>query len=281
MRKKETVNEMKNETKIENKETQDKNISGNVAPTESKLSEKDNSPVERPGTDNNCYTDFSSAGTEIVSDDRGGCQEKYENVFDRLSRINVNDKIELKNRMKYLSWAYAWGEAKKHYPQMTSKVYETESGMNYFTDGRTCWVKVGVTIEGLEYIEYYPVIDYRNASIPLAKVTSFDVNTSIQRGLTKAIARHGLGLYIYSGEDLPEGQGALEEKRQPLSNEILSILISEIENYEEQAEKLKQGIITNYKVRDLSELTELEARQAINRLKNFKRQSTKEKSEEN
>ena len=65
-------------------------------------------------------------------------------------------------------------------------------------------MKTGVTIEGLEHIEYLPVMDFRNASIPADKVTSFDVNKAIQRSLTKAAARHGLGLYIYAGEDLPE-----------------------------------------------------------------------------
>ena len=63
-----------------------------------------------------------------------------------------------------------------------------------------------VTIEGLEHIEYLPVMDFRNNSIPSDKVTSFDVNKAIQRSLTKACARHGLGLYIYAGEDLPEDE---------------------------------------------------------------------------
>ena len=84
-------------------------------------------------------------------------------------------------------------------------------GRNFHTDGRTCWVKTGVTVEGIEHIEYLPVMDFRNASILLDKVTSFDVNKAIQRSLTKAVARHGLGLYIYAGEDLPDA--ADEEKR--------------------------------------------------------------------
>jgi hypothetical protein len=65
-------------------------------------------------------------------------------------------------------------------------------------------VKTGITIGGLEHIEYLPIMDYNNRSIPLEKVTSFDMNKAIQRSLTKAAARHGLGLYIYAGEDLPE-----------------------------------------------------------------------------
>ena len=125
-------------------------------------------------------------------------------IFETLFEINVNERVEKKNGLSYLSWAYAWAEVKKLYPSANYKVYETESGCIYFTDGKTCWVKTGVTIDDLEHIEYLPVMDYRNRSILLENVTSFDVNKSIQRSLTKALARHGLGLYIYAGEDLPE-----------------------------------------------------------------------------
>jgi len=125
-------------------------------------------------------------------------------IFATLNSVNCNEHTEKKNGLTYLSWAWAWAEVKKRYPTANYTIYENAEGWNYFTDGRTCWVKTGVTIEGLEHIEYLPVMDYRNASIPLEKVTSFDVNKAIQRSLTKAAARHGLGLYIYAGEDLPE-----------------------------------------------------------------------------
>ena len=132
--------------------------------------------------------------------------EKKISVFEVLSAINVNEHTEKKNGLTYLSWAWAWQEVKKHYPDAFYTIYENKDGLNYHTDGRTCWVKTGVTIDGLEHIEYLPVMDYRNASITVDKVTSFDVNKAIQRSLTKAVARHGLGLYIYAGEDLPEGE---------------------------------------------------------------------------
>lgn len=135
-------------------------------------------------------------------------------VFATLSAININDKTEKKGKLTYLSWAWAWGKLKENYPLATSTIYEreTEYGpVNYFTDGKYCWVKTGVTIEGLEHIEELPVMDNYNHSIPLEKITSFDINTAIQRSLTKAIARHGLGLYIFAGEDLPEVEQ--EEKK--------------------------------------------------------------------
>ena len=126
------------------------------------------------------------------------------NYFNELNKIDVSAKVEKKNGLSYLSWAWAWAELKKRYPDSNYTIYEDHAGNFYHNDGHTCWVKVGVTVNGLEHTEYLPVMDYRNNSIPVDKVTSFDVNKAIQRALTKAVARHGLGLYIYAGEDLPE-----------------------------------------------------------------------------
>ena len=140
------------------------------------------------------------------------------NDFAELNSVNVNDMTERKNGLTYLSWANAWGEVKKRHPDATYTIYENPDGWFYFTDGRTCWVKTGVTVCGIEHIEYLPVMDNRNASIPLEKLTSFDVNKAIQRSLTKACARHGLGLYIYAGEDLPEEEA--KAAKSDLENKI-------------------------------------------------------------
>lgn len=131
-----------------------------------------------------------------------------DNYFNDLYAVNVNERAEKKNNLTYLSWAWAWAEVKKRHPDAIYTVYENADGWNYFTDGRTCWVKTGVTICGIEHIEYLPVMDYRNKSIPFESLTSTDVNKAIQRSLTKACARHGLGLYIYAGEDLPEEEAS-------------------------------------------------------------------------
>lgn len=128
-----------------------------------------------------------------------------ENYFKTLNEVNVGEHIEKKNGLSYLSWVWAWGELKKLFPTATYTIYENADGLFYHTDGKTAWVKTGVTVEGIEHIEYLPVMDYRNKSIPLESITSFDVNKAIRRSLTKAVARHGLGLYIYAGEDLPDG----------------------------------------------------------------------------
>lgn len=131
-------------------------------------------------------------------------EKARKSVFDTLNSINCNGKVEKKNGLTYLSWSFAWEEVKKHYPDSFYTIYENGDGIPYFTDGRTCWVKTGVTIEGLEHVEYLPIMDFKNRSVPLEAVTSMDMNKAIQRSLTKACARHGLGLYIYAGEDLPE-----------------------------------------------------------------------------
>ena len=138
-----------------------------------------------------------------------------DNYFSKLNSINCNDKTEKKNGLTYLAWAYAWGEVKKLFPDATYTIYENAQGWFYHTDGNTCWVKTGVTINGIEHIEYLPVMDFKNRSIPVEQVTSFDVNKAIQRSLTKAVARHGLGLYIYAGEDLPDEGEQQEVPSQP------------------------------------------------------------------
>lgn len=143
-------------------------------------------------------------------------QAKKQSVFAVLSAIDVSEHVETKKaggvELSYLSWAWAWHICKEHYPDAFYTIYENGAGRPYFDDGRTCWVKTGVTIAGQEHIEYLPVMDYRNLSIPVDRVTSMDMNKSIQRSLTKALARHGLGLYIYAGEDLPWTEEQAKER---------------------------------------------------------------------
>lgn len=146
------------------------------------------------------------------------------NYFERLNEIDCNGLTESKpggneKKLTYLSWAHAWRELKKLFPKSYYTIYENQNEWNYFTDGRYCWVKTGVTVvddDGteVEHIEELPVLDYKNKSIPVDMVNSFDINTSIQRSLTKAVARHGLGLYIYAGEDIPNESSMSVAERQ-------------------------------------------------------------------
>lgn len=128
---------------------------------------------------------------------------KEKSVFEQLSALNLSSKTEKRGNLTYLSWSHAWGACKKLFPDMSRTVYESDTHMNYFTDGSTAWVKVGVTIQGQEHIDYLPVMDMRNQSVPLANITSMQVNKTIQRSTVKALALHGLALNIYAKEDFP------------------------------------------------------------------------------
>jgi hypothetical protein len=128
-----------------------------------------------------------------------------DSIFKTLSDVSIAGKTERKGNLDYLSWASAWSLLKKHYPNAQRVVYEDpHTGLNFFTDGRTAYVKVGIIVDGLEHIDYLPIMDYRNAAIQVDKITSFEVNKTIQRSTAKAIALHGLGLSLWIGEDVAE-----------------------------------------------------------------------------
>jgi len=123
-----------------------------------------------------------------------------------LLKLNVNEHTEKKNGLTYLSWAWAWAEVLKVDPAATFKVemYANAAGsvMPYMDLGNSSMVWVTVTIFGKPITCQLPILDFRNKPIP--SPNAFDVNTSIMRCLAKGVALHGLGLYIYAGEDLPE-----------------------------------------------------------------------------
>lgn len=127
--------------------------------------------------------------------------------FEEVMKINVNDKTEKKGNLTYLSWAWAWAEFKKLYPDATYSV-KMFDGLPYVHDGDTGYmVFTSVTAEGITYDMWLPVMDARNKT--LMNATMFDINKTIMRCLAKNLAMFGLGLYIYAGEDLPEDeQGA-------------------------------------------------------------------------
>ena len=170
--------------------------------------------------------------------------EKAEkSVFETLNSISFEDKVDKKGNVSYIPWAEAWSELKKHYPDSFRTIYEHDTQFgpcNYFTDGRFCWVKVGVTVEGREEVEELAVMDYRNAAIPLNQITSANVINAIQRCGTKAIARHGLGLHIYRGEDTPDEEAEKKKREEELK------LIKE--SQEETKGKNIGGVVTSGKL---------------------------------
>ena len=152
-------------------------------------------------------------------------EQMNEDPYIVLSKINVGEHIEKKNGLSYLSWAWAWDTFIRIYPMSETTINRPENGMPYWTDGNTCWVDVSVILkyknstgyqDARKRSEVFPIMNYNNKSIPADKVTSFDVNTALQRAWTKCIARHGLGFYIYAGQDLPNDEA--EEKKETEAN---------------------------------------------------------------
>jgi hypothetical protein len=125
-----------------------------------------------------------------------------ENYYEKLAKIDVNEHVEKKGKFSYLSWAWAVDVLRKSDPQATWEVIRF-NGMPFMETKLGYFVEVAVTVQGITLSQIHPVLDNNNK--PIAQPSSFQINTSIQRALVKAIALHGLGLYIYAGEDLPEG----------------------------------------------------------------------------
>lgn len=147
-------------------------------------------------------------------------------VFETLNAVDVSDKVKQKNGLSYLSWASTLAEVKKKYPDASFKVYPQimdEHGNTRFwhDDGKTGWVEVGVTINGVECIESLAIMDFKNKSIPAENITSVDANKSMKRCLVKACALHGLGLYIYEGEDLPEEASKTNELKAKIKELVI------------------------------------------------------------
>jgi acetylornithine deacetylase/succinyl-diaminopimelate desuccinylase-like protein len=128
-----------------------------------------------------------------------------------LLKLNVQDHVEKKNGLTYLSWAWAWAEALKADPTATFHVdtFQRADGTTipYMDINGTAMVWVRTTLFGKEMTCMLPVMDHRNK--PIQNPDAFQVNTAIMRCLTKCLAMHGLGLYIYAGEDLPEDDGVV------------------------------------------------------------------------
>lgn len=146
------------------------------------------------------------------------CKEIREK-FQELYSLNVNEYVEKKDKLSYLSWSFAWAEFKKIYPDATYCVCKDENGRCYFGDENIGYmVYTNVTAGGLTYEMWLPVMDNNNKSMKLKpytyatkygektveSISMFDINKAVMRCLTKNLAMFGLGLYIYAGEDLPE-----------------------------------------------------------------------------
>lgn len=134
-----------------------------------------------------------------------------------LLKLNVNEHTEKKNNLTYLSWAWAWAEALKADSDASFHVH-TFADKPYMDVNGTAMVWVTVKMFGKPMTCMLPVMDYRNKCV--TNPDAFAVNTSIMRCMTKALALHGLGLYIYAGEDLPEGESDAKAEKDIASLEL-------------------------------------------------------------
>jgi hypothetical protein len=168
-----------------------------------------------------------------------------------LSAIDCSKHVEKKGNLSYLSWAWAWSTLMEHYPD-ASYTYCPPS----FLENGTCEVNVSVTIEGKTHSMWLPCMDNRNKS--LANPSSRDISDARMRCLVKAIAMHGLGAYIYAGEDLPQAvQTAVVSEDQA---EEIKMLLAE---YEIDVKKF----LSHFKSSSVDEMLAVHYSKAINALK--------------
>ncbi len=156
-------------------------------------------------------------------------------VFQTLNEYDISEHIKKKDKIIYLPWSKAWMILKTLYPDSEVEVienagYDSDDVVRYFTDGKTAWVKVAITIKGHTETESLAIMDFRNKSIPMANITSADVEKSIKRCMVKCAALHGLGLSLWTGEEL--SSAAREKKENDLDGikqEILVIVNGKLE----------------------------------------------------
>lgn len=189
-------------------------------------------------------------------------------IFETLNAINVNEHTEKKNGLTYLSWAWAISELFKHYPKSSYEVIRDEqTGYNYHTDGKTAWVETSVTVRSDDETKtlgmWLPVMNFKNQSIPVDSITSTDVNKALMRCITKNISVHGLGFYIYAGEDLPEEEQTplpdMKQAKKAVDNYTDESLVDAatvniIKEALKKAGKSEKGCLEYYNVKDFSEL---------------------------
>lgn len=202
--------------------------------------------------------------------------EQSKTFFEKLNAVNVNDKVEKKNGLNYLSWAFAWMELKKVFPDATYQIRQFDGKPYLYDENLGYMVMTEMTVDGITHEMWLPVMDgankamkdkpyiykVKNQSFKYAKLneadgkyydrygteqtefiekevsaaTMFDINTAIMRCLTKNISMFGLGLYIYAGEDLPEES---EEKKKEAEEQ---------KKAEAEAKKIETQIIPSAKV---------------------------------
>ena len=182
-----------------------------------------------------------------------------ENYFAELAKIDVAEHIEKKGKFSYLSWAWAVGVLRNHDPEATWEVIRFDN-MPYMKTECGYFVEVAVTMKGITLSQIHPVLNNQNK--PIAQPNAFEINTSIQRCLVKAIALHGLGLYIYAGEDLPIDNTPPE----PITSQEVGILKTRILDLAQLRNIKAEDVYKTLKLTDITKLLSNEAQELIKKL---------------
>jgi hypothetical protein len=181
------------------------------------------------------------------------------NYFAELSKIDVSEHIEKKGKFSYLSWAWAVDQLRKKHPDATWEVIRF-NGMPFMQTECGYFVEVAVTVNGVTLSQIHPVLD--NFNKPIAKPNSFQINTSIQRCLVKAIALHGLGLYIYAGEDLPMDTN----DSTPITSQEIGILKTKVLEFAKLRNKTEDDVYDVLKISNIENLSSADAQTIITKI---------------
>ncbi|MGH0945151.1 DUF1071 domain-containing protein [Bacillus mycoides] len=193
-----------------------------------------------------------------------------ENYFSKLAQIDCSEHVEKKGRFSYLSWAWAVKKLREVDPTATWEVKRFD-GVPYLKTDCGYFVEVEVTVQGLPLSQIHPILNNQNK--PIAEPNSFDINTSIQHCLVKAIALHGLGLYIYAGEDLPEIQ------EDPISSQQVGAIKLNIKKLATLRKVDEDTIKGHLSITETTELTKTQADEVIKKLTKWVKKAEKETEE--
>jgi hypothetical protein len=195
-----------------------------------------------------------------------------DSTFACLNQLNVSEHLEKKGEFNYLSWPFAVAQLRL---ADATAVWEVRrfKGLPYLKTEVGFFVEVAVTLQGLTLSQIHPVLDGRNR--PLLEPTAFDINTSIQRCLVKAIALHGLGLYVYAGEDLPDGETKPAVPKAPVASiaggKASAAQLRYIERLIDDTGSDLGKVLDYFSVGALTELTSHAASRAISSLEKQRR----------
>jgi hypothetical protein len=176
------------------------------------------------------------------------------NYYTDLSKIDVSEHVEKKGKFSYLSWAWAVDQLRKKHPEATWEVIRF-NGVPFMQTECGYFVEVSVTVNGITLSQIHPVLD--NSNKPIKDPNAFQINTSIQRCLVKAIALHGLGLYIYAGEDLP-----IEEVTK-ITPQDVGELKTKVLEFAQLRGKTDQDVYEALHIEDITTLTTKDAKEII------------------